>query len=245
MGVCPPRSDAPVSPLLPTPLLPSAEHPETVWGQLYGCARGLAIASGYRMKGGHLLVLAGSAREAENLSAEIRFFAPELPLALLPDYETLPYDPFSPHPELVAERLAVLYQLSQGEPTILVANADSLTNRLPPPDYVIGRSLKLATGQSIDLTAMRRQLSEHGYLQVPKVTEHGEFAVRGALIDLFPAGSADPVRVDLFDDEIEGLRVFDPGSQLSSKSRCAASVARWAFANATNSWSCVFLRIPR
>jgi transcription-repair coupling factor (superfamily II helicase) len=163
-----------------------------------------------------MLILTGSAREAEDLTHEIRFFAPDLPVALLPDYETLPYDPFSPHPELVAERLAVLYRLSQGQPLILVANGDSLTHRLPPPDYVVGRSLLLAVGQRIDLSEMRRQLIGHGYVQVPKVVEHGEFAVRGALMDLFPAGSSNPVRVDLFDDEIEALRIFDAQTQLST-----------------------------
>ena len=118
--------------------------------------------------------------------------------------------------ELVAERLAVLYRLSQGEPVILVANGDSLTNRLPPPEYVVSRSLLLAKGQRLDLTEMRLELSAHGYLQVPKVVEHGEFAVRGSLMDLFPAGSDHPVRIDLFDDEVEALRLFDPASQLST-----------------------------
>ncbi|TAL03872.1 MAG: DEAD/DEAH box helicase, partial [Porticoccaceae bacterium] len=136
-----------------------------------------------------------------------------IPILHLPDWETLPYDLFSPHQDIVSERLQTLCRLPSTRRGILVAPATTLMKRLPPPSYVAGNTFVFRTGDRVNLDALRRTLEQAGYRAADTVYEHGEFAVRGALIDVFPMGAKQPIRLDLFDDEIESLRTFDPDTQ--------------------------------
>lgn len=130
-----------------------------------------------------------------------------------PDWEILPYDTFSPHQDIISDRLATLYRLPQMGSGIVIVPVSTLMHRLPPSDYVAGNALILNEGQQFDIDIQRRLLEQAGYHCVDTVYEHGEFAVRGSLMDIFPMGSSLPYRIDLFDDEIESLRTFDPETQ--------------------------------
>ncbi len=163
--------------------------------------------------GGTVCVITESANSADQLVRELDFFAPDQPLRRFCDYETLPYDAFSAPQDLLADRLAALHALTRGTRGVLVVNAQALLNRLPPRGFVESRSLSLRIGQQLDTNALRRTLTAHGYLHVEQVVEPGELAVRGSLIDIFAAGATTPVRIDLFDDEVESLRLFDPDTQ--------------------------------
>ncbi len=198
------------------PDLPATGASPVRWGGLVGDADALAIAEAASRHPGPVVCVAASAREADRLEAAIGFFAgPGLPVLHFPDWETLPYDSFSPHQDIVSERLATLAGLPGLQRGVVVVAAACLMQRLPPTDYVGARSLRLNAGETLDRDAFIRGLEAGGYLRVPEVSEHGEFAVRGAIIDLYPMGAAEPYRIDLFDDEIETLRAFDPETQIS------------------------------
>jgi transcription-repair coupling factor (superfamily II helicase) len=198
------------------PPVPSAALPHLRWHQLYGSAAALALAEAARADRRLYVVIADAARELDRLTAEVRFFAgPSLPLLRLPDWEVLPYDLFSPHPDIVSERLKTLYELPQVSHGCLIVAADTLMQRLPPRNYVQGRAFTLKKGQSLALDPFRVRLAEAGYASVSQVVSPGEFAVRGSLLDVFPMGSTTPLRIDLFDDEIEAIRRFDPETQRS------------------------------
>jgi transcription-repair coupling factor (superfamily II helicase) len=195
--------------------LPGAAAPRRTWAELHGGALRLAAAEAAARHSGPVCVIAVSAAEADKLEREMAFFGPR-PTRRFPDYETLPYEPISPPQDLLADRLLALNRLARGEPETLVLEAGALLERLPQPEFIVSRSLHLATGDRFDPVQMTKRLSEHGYLRVEQVAEPGEFAVRGAVFDIFPTGSSGPVRVDLFDDEIETLRTFDAQTQLSA-----------------------------
>jgi transcription-repair coupling factor (superfamily II helicase) len=199
------------------PLLPNAKHSRVRWGQLYGSADSLALANAAATLDAPLIVVTSGAREADRLQAEIGFYLSghDVPVLSFPDWETLAYDVFSPHQDIVSERLATLYTLPTLARSIVVLPAQALMQRLAPRAYVESAAFILATGERLDLDAMRRRLDNAGYRNVSQVVEHGEFAVRGSLLDLFPMGAALPYRIDLFDDEIESIRQFDPDSQRS------------------------------
>ncbi len=160
-----------------------------------------------------LAVVSADALSAQRLVDEIPWFAPGLRVALLPDWETLPYDPFSPHHDLVSERLATLYRVSRGECDVLVVAATTALYRLAPPSYLAAFTFFLKQGTRLDVAALRAQLSLAGYQHVTQVVSPGEFSVRGGLIDLFPMGSTLPYRLDLFGDDIESIRTFDVDTQ--------------------------------
>ncbi len=185
------------------------------WGQAYGCAISLAICNAAQQHPGLSLIITHDSQTAGQLEDELNFFRSDstLPILHLPDWETLPYDSFSPHQDIISERLATLHQLPLLQRGILVVPITTLMHRLAPVDYLNGNSLLLSCGQRFDPLAMREQLEKSGYLCVDTVYEHGEFAVRGSLMDIYPMGSKLPYRIDLFDDEIETLRTFDPDSQ--------------------------------
>ena len=191
--------------------------PAQRWGKLYGSAAGLALAEAATRMTAPLLVVAATSRDAERLTAELRFYlgGPDLPVLSLPDWETLPYDLFSPHQDIISERLATLAALPGLKRGIVVVAAATLMQKLAPPAYVVGGTLMLKVGARLDPDGLRQQLSSAGYASVTQVMEHGEFAVRGSLLDVFPMGSSVPYRIDLFDDEIESIRIFDPETQLS------------------------------
>jgi transcription-repair coupling factor (superfamily II helicase) len=162
-----------------------------------------------------LVIITASAFEAQRLLEEIPWFSPDLLVNMLPDWETLPYDHFSPHPDLISERLATLYQISQNACDVAIVPAGTALLRLPAQAYLAANSFMLKKGQQLDLDALRQQCAEAGYHHVSQVMSPGEFSVRGGLVDLFPMGSALPYRLDLFDDEIESLRTFDVDTQRS------------------------------
>jgi transcription-repair coupling factor (superfamily II helicase) len=201
-------------PRLPAHALPAAG--ETVrWGELYGSSPAYFLARA-AAESAPLLVVAGSGREADQMLAELRFFtAGRIGLWSLPDRETLPYDPFSPHPDIVSERLRTLAALPALERGIVVTTVAALLDRLPPRAFIEAHAFTLASGERIDLPRLRARLADAGYVQVTQVLSPGEFAVRGSVLDLFPAGAAQPYRLDLFDDEIESVRAFDPADQRS------------------------------
>lgn len=185
------------------------------WGNLPGAALPLAIAEAASAARHFTLVLTADGQTAERLEQELAFFAPELPVLHFPDWETLPYDWFSPHQDIISQRIATLYRLPELSNGILVVPISTALHRLAPKSFLLGSSLVLQTGQRLDLDTMRSRLESTGYRYAETVYEHGEFSVRGALIDLFPTGSEHPYRIDLFDDEIETLRTFDPETQRS------------------------------
>lgn len=201
------------------PALPDRPGERVRWGRLYGATRGLITARAAAGAHGPLLLVCEDVREAEALTAEIRFFAAgkNLTVSFFPDWETLPYDVFSPHQDIISDRLATLVRLPDMENGVVVTAAQTLMQRLPPVEYVSGGALMLDTGQQLDIDALRGRLEKAGYRAVSQVMEHGEFAVRGALVDVFPMGSQSPFRIDLFDDEIESLRAFDPETQLTTE----------------------------
>nr|WP_272886555.1 transcription-repair coupling factor [Stutzerimonas kunmingensis] len=196
------------------PPLPAASGKQH-WGNLPGAALSLAIAEAASNAKRFTLLLTADSQSAERLQEELAFFAPQLAVLHFPDWETLPYDIFSPHQDIVSQRIAALYQLPELSHGVLVVPITTALHRLAPKRFVLGSSLVLDVGQKLDVEQMRLRLEAAGYRCVDTVYEHGEFAVRGALIDLFPMGSPLPYRIDLFDDEIETLRTFDPENQRS------------------------------
>ncbi|TLX61715.1 transcription-repair coupling factor, partial [Stutzerimonas nosocomialis] len=200
--------------VLRLPPLPAASGKQ-LWGNLPGAALSLAIAEAASAANRFTLLLTADSQSAERLEQELGFFAPQLPVLHFPDWETLPYDLFSPHQDIISQRIATLYQLPELSHGVLVVPITTALHRLAPRRFLLGSSLVLDVGQTLDVEQMRLRLEAAGYRCVDTVYEHGEFAVRGALIDLFPMGSALPYRIDLFDDEIETLRTFDPETQRS------------------------------
>lgn len=200
--------------VLRLPSLPASAGKQQ-WGNLPGAALSLAIAEAANSAGRLTLVLTEGSQSAERLQEELAFFAPDLPVLHFPDWETLPYDLFSPHQDIISQRIATLYRLPELTSGILVVPITTALHRLAPRRFLLGSSLVLDVGQRLDVEEMRSRLEAAGYRYVDTVYEHGEFTVRGALIDLFPMGSDTPYRIDLFDDEIETLRTFDPDTQRS------------------------------
>ena len=200
------------------PLLPSKAQLHVRWGQLYGSATSLWLAEAARKASGPLLVIAPDARQASRMEDELRFFCePGSYIEHFPAWETLPYDLFSPHPDIVSQRLRMLSTLPRLAKGIVVVDLETALQRLPPQTYVDGHAFDLSVGEVLDLAAFRDRLSGAGYVASSQVMAPGEFAVRGSIIDLFPMGSPAPYRIDLFDDEVETIRVFDPETQRSGE----------------------------
>jgi transcription-repair coupling factor (superfamily II helicase) len=160
-----------------------------------------------------IAVVSATALDAQRLVEEIAWLAPQLRVCLLPDWETLPYDQFSPHQDLVSERLATLYRIQRGEFDIAVAPAPTALVRLCPPAYLAARTFFIESGKRLSVEAIKQQLVVAGYQAVTQVVAPGEFCFRGGLIDLFPTGSALPYRLDLDDDTVEAIKTFDVDSQ--------------------------------
>ena len=153
--------------------------------------------------------------DAQRLQDEIAFFAPGLRIAVFPDWETLPYDTFSPHQDLISERLATLWRVQQGDLDVVLLPATTALTRLAPPSFLAAYTFHFKQKQQLDEAKLKAQLTLAGYNHVSQVVSPGEYAVRGGLIDLFPMGSPVPYRVDLFGDEVDSIRTFDPDSQRS------------------------------
>src|SRR5688572_27374389 len=189
------------------------------WHQLYGSARSLALAEAIAADSRPYLVIARDARELDQMRSELGFFlGGTRSIHALPDWEVLPYDIFSPHPDIISERLAALSELPRMKSGVLLASADTLGQKLAPRGYVDGRTFNLTVGDRLEIEPLRARLVESGYASVSQVSAPGEFALRGSLFDVFPMGTQTPLRVDLFDDEIEAIREFDPETQRSGQS---------------------------
>ncbi|MBM4218679.1 MAG: transcription-repair coupling factor [Gammaproteobacteria bacterium] len=200
-----------------TPRLPQGAK-TLRWGELYGSGPACFLARAAARASASLVVVCGSGREAEQYLAELRFFAGNgLRLRSFPDRETLPYDPFSPHPDIVSERLATLAALPSLKRGIVVTTQAAVLDRLPPRSFIAAHAFSLAAGERIDLVDLRKRLVDAGYAQVTQVLSPGEFAVRGSVVDLYPAGAPEPYRLDLFDDLVESVRAFDPADQRSGE----------------------------
>jgi transcription-repair coupling factor (superfamily II helicase) len=199
------------------PPLPTTPRQRRYWLPPHGSARALLLAEAARTHEGLLVVVARDTQRAQALEAELGIFADDLPVLQFPDWETLPYDAFSPHPEIVSQRIATLYRLPGVKRGVLVVPVATLMQRIAPRIHITGSGLVMSKGQQLDLAAEQRRLEASGYRHVPQVAEPGDFAVRGALLDIFPMGTAEPYRIELFDDEVDSIRSFDPETQRSQQ----------------------------
>jgi transcription-repair coupling factor (superfamily II helicase) len=183
-----------------------------------GSSDALALARyhlAYREKVPLLVVMCASAVDSQRLAVEIPFFAPEARVRLLPDWETLPYDTFSPHQDLVSARLATLHDLGEGRCDILLVPATTALYRMPPASFLAAYTFEFTQGERLNEAKLKGQLTLAGYEHVSQVVRPGEYCVRGSLLDLFPMGSPLPYRIDLFDDQVDSIRAFDPDTQRS------------------------------
>jgi len=205
-----------VSPLIP--VTPDQAGRPLLWRGLSGCSDALALAQAIRRDQCLYLVVTEDTQTAVRLEHEIRFFLGGASSVLhFPDWETLPYDTFSPLPEIVSERLKTLAELSHTTDGVLLTPVATLMQRLSPRSHVLGNTFILKPGGRVSLEETRLRLESVSYHCVTQVLQHGEFAIRGSILDLFPMGSHVPYRIELFDDEVESIRIFDPETQRSSE----------------------------
>ncbi len=200
-----------------SPLKARFDNGSSTWTGLHGSSVALAILSAARAHNGIVLVVTRSSHQSHILEQDIQLFSDgSLPVLHFPDHETLPYDPFSPHPDIIAERLATLSTLAEVKSGLLLVPIATLMQRLPPRSHTLGRNIQLSVGQTLVIDDFRQRLQQSGYSHADPVYQAGQFAVRGSIIDLFPSGRKQPIRIDLFDEEIDSLREFDPESQRST-----------------------------
>jgi len=191
----------------------------SAWSGLQGSSIALALLSAARAHDGIVLVVTRSSHQSNLLEQDMQLFNDgSVPVLHFPDHETLPYDPFSPHPDIIAERLATLSSLADMKRGLLLVPISTLMQRLPPRSHTIGRNIQLKTGQRLVITEFRERLQQAGYSHNDPVYQAGQFAVRGSIVDLFPSGRKMPLRIDLFDEEIDLLKEFDPETQRSGDS---------------------------
>jgi transcription-repair coupling factor (superfamily II helicase) len=192
---------------------PQQAATRTALGPFYGSAESRCVAELARADR-LLLVITADTSSAIALERELAFYLDTtIEILAFPDWETLPYDNFSPHQDIISGRLSALHKLPGLNSGILIVPVPTLMHRLPPTEYIAGSSLMLEPGQTIDINSFRRNLERNGYLNVETVYERGEFALRGSLFDIFPMGAKLPYRIDLLDDEVDSLRTFDPETQ--------------------------------
>ncbi len=190
------------------------------WHNLHGSSSTVAFYKAASIATTPILLITSSTPQALKVEQELQSLAKhdhhnDLSICLFPDWETLPYDNFSPHQDIISQRLSTLYQLSRMESGIVIVPVTTIVQKLAPKHFIEANSLIIKTGDKKDLHQMRQALEAGGYRNVDQVLEHGEFSARGAILDLFPMGSNKPFRLDFFDDEIDEIRLFDPESQRS------------------------------
>lgn len=199
--------------------LPQLKHPadQLHWGNLQGAALPLAIAQLLQKQAAVYLLLVPDTPAALRLEQELSVFfhSEQCPVLTLPDWETLPYDVFSPHQDIVSQRLKTLYQLSRLKQGLVIVPVSTALLRLCHRDFLEQYSFLIKKGQQADLAALKRQLTAVGYRSVEQVMEHGEFSARGSILDLYPMGATSPYRIDFFDNDVDGIRTFDPDNQRS------------------------------
>ncbi|HDX0929024.1 TPA: transcription-repair coupling factor, partial [Stenotrophomonas maltophilia] len=203
----------------PAPPLPRAGQLRAWWrAPASPTALAWYLSQAARAHDAPLLVIARDNHSANQLEADLQTLLggdPALPVVAFPDWETLPYDRFSPHPDIISQRLSALHRLPALKRGLVIVPVQTLLQQLAPRSYVIGGSFDLKVGQRLDLEAEKRRLESAGYRNVPQVMDPGDFAVRGGLLDVFPMGADEPLRVELLDEDIDSIRAFDPESQRS------------------------------
>ncbi|MBS3963669.1 MAG: transcription-repair coupling factor [Methylomonas sp.] len=203
------------SPIFNTPL-PQRNDQAVYWSGLPGCADSLALAEIVNREKRLLVVVTADSQTALRIEHELGFFLEGAhPILQFPDWETLPYDIFSPLPEIISERLRTLVLLPEIRQGVLIVPVSTLMYRLAPREHILAHSFSIEVGGTLNLELTRIKLEAVGYQCVSQVYQHGEFAVRGSILDLFPMGSKQPYRIELFDDDIESIRSFDPDTQMS------------------------------
>lgn len=199
--------------------LPQLKHAQDQlhWGNLQGAALPLALAQLIQQQPALYLLIVPDTPTALKLEQELGVFyqQPDCQVLTLPDWETLPYDIFSPHQDIVSQRLKTLYQLPRLQHGLVIVPVSTLLLRICHRDYLEQNSFIIKKGQQVDLAALKRQLIAVGYRSVDQVMEHGEFSARGSLLDLYPMGATEPYRIDFFDNDVDGIRTFDPDNQRS------------------------------
>lgn len=202
--------------LIFSPKIPQKQDQSFIWTGLTGCGDSLALASAIKNEDCLFVIVTLDNQIALRLERELSFFLQgEYPILHFPDWETLPYDVFSPLPEIISERLKTLALLPQVKRGALVVSVTTLMHRLAPREHVLANSFAVNVGDDFNLELNRIKLESVGYHCVSQVYQHGEFAVRGSIVDLFPMGSKVPFRIELFDEEVESIRTFDAETQRS------------------------------
>ncbi|MDD4913736.1 MAG: transcription-repair coupling factor [Methylococcales bacterium] len=205
-------------PLIPAAALPQQPEQTVFWTGLHGCGDALSLASAISQEKRLLVIVTPDHQTALRLEHELAFFLNNaLPILHFPDWETLPYDVFSPLPEIISERLKTLAVLPETRRGAMIVSIATLMHRLAPREHVLAHSFSIEVGGSLNLELSRLKLEAVGYQCVSQVYQHAEFAVRGSILDLFPMGSKQPYRIELFDDEVESIRSFDPDTQMSQQ----------------------------
>jgi len=199
---------------------PTSKAPGDIlqWTGLKGCGDSLALASAISQNKNPFVVITTDTQSALRVEHELRFYLrKEFPVSYLPDWETLPYDVFSPLPEITSQRLKTLSTLPTISRGAVVLSISTALHKIAPREHILSKSFNWSIGQNLPLDGIRRQLEKVGYQCVSQVYQHGEFAIRGSILDLFPMGSTTPFRIELFDEEIESIRTFDTETQRSQK----------------------------
>jgi transcription-repair coupling factor (superfamily II helicase) len=199
--------------------LPKQSGETVVWSSLFGSSRSLAICQAALKHNTPLLVIVPDLANAAQIEGELHFYAAgnKLEILTFPDWETLPYDQFSPHQDIISERLLVLHKILTLKRGIVIVAANTAMHRLAPAEYIKAYSFVLHKGDELDVAKLRTDLINRGYYLVNQVMEHGEFAIRGSIVDIFPMGSSVPYRIDLFDNDVDSIRTFDLETQKSQE----------------------------
>ncbi|MDB6096922.1 MAG: mfd [Francisellaceae bacterium] len=199
-------------------ILPNTPPDKKIWANLKGSSSSFLLSKIAGLNTNLKVLIVQDILEANRLMEELKFFmSSDTEILLFPDWETLPYDSFSPHVDIIAERLRTLYRLKNLSNVYLIVPVTTLIHPVPPLDFLLKNTLILKNGDKVNLSALRLSLEQSGYRCVSQVMEHGEFAVRGSIIDLYPSASHTPFRIDLFDEVIDSIRIFDVDTQRTSK----------------------------
>lgn len=196
----------------------SKKNQRYTWGQLHGSSLAFAIAECVRTHASPVMLVVSDTPTALALEEEVSYLlgTHNIPVRIFPDWETLPYDSFSPHQDIISQRIETLYRLPRTQQCLLIVPIATLMLRSAPAAFIDRYSLVIKAGDKLDLHRLRQRLEQAGYNAVEQVLEHGEFAARGSLLDMYPMGSSLPFRIDFFDDEIDTIRTFDPDTQRSN-----------------------------
>ena len=198
-------------------LLGSLSTQRKVLGNLFGSAIAVEIAALKAQFKHPLVVLCADSADATRLEHELRYLAYQEPIASFRDYETLPFDMLSPHQDIISARLEFLSRAASIHDGLIITSINAVMQRLAPLDYVVKNSFVLKVGEERYIEELRASFIAHGYLQVEQVLAHGEFAVRGSILDVYPMGSLRPLRIDFFDQEVDTISYFDVQTQRSSE----------------------------